>query len=53
SDCRLQLAYMKLDSLVIVHQPRHGEYVPEPCTRDAARLWKLVRKIGLQQNIVL
>ena len=32
SDCRLQLAYMKLESLVIVHQPWRGEYVPGPCT---------------------
>jgi hypothetical protein len=32
SDCRLQLACMKLESLVIVDQLRHGEYVPEPCT---------------------
>jgi hypothetical protein len=23
---------MKLESLVIVDQPRHGEYVPGPCT---------------------
>ncbi len=33
SDCRLQLACMKLESLVIVDQLRYGEYVPEPCTR--------------------
>ena len=32
SDCRLQLACMKLESLVIVHQQWHGEYVPGPCT---------------------
>ena len=32
SDCRLQLACMKLESLVTVDQLRHGEYVPEPCT---------------------
>lgn len=32
SDCRLQLACMKLDSLVIAHQPWRGEYVPGPCT---------------------
>ena len=32
SDCRLQLAYMKLESLVIVGQPYYGEYVPGPCT---------------------
>ena len=32
SDCRLQLACMKLESLVIVDQQRYGEYVPGPCT---------------------
>src|SRR5678815_2164935 len=32
SDCRLQLACMKLESLVIADQLRRGEYVPEPCT---------------------
>ncbi len=32
SDCRLQLAYMKLESLVIADQLCRGEYVPEPCT---------------------
>ncbi len=32
SDCRLQLACMKLESLVIPYQPRWGEYVPGSCT---------------------
>jgi hypothetical protein len=32
SDCRLQLAGMKSESLVIADQPCRGEYVPEPCT---------------------
>ncbi|CAK5273309.1 unnamed protein product, partial [Mycena citricolor] len=32
SDWRLKLASMKLDSLVIAHQPWRGEYVPGPCT---------------------
>ncbi len=32
SDCRLQLAYMKPESLVIAGQPYGGEYVPGPCT---------------------
>ena len=32
SDCRLQLAGMKSESLVIADQQRRGEYVPEPCT---------------------
>jgi hypothetical protein len=32
SDCGLQLARMKLESLVTVNQPRHGEYVLGFCT---------------------
>ncbi len=32
SDCRLQPAGMKSESLVIADQPCRGEYVPEPCT---------------------
>ena len=32
SDCRLQPACMKLESLVIADQLRRGECVPEPCT---------------------
>ena len=32
SDRRLQLAYVKLESLVIAHQQWRGEYVPGPCT---------------------
>ena len=32
SDWRLQLAFMKSESLVIANQQRRGEYVPGPCT---------------------
>ena len=32
SEWSLQPDSMKLDSLVIAHQPRRGEYVPGPCT---------------------
>ena len=32
SDRRLQLACVKLESLVIAGQLHCGEYVPEPCT---------------------
>jgi hypothetical protein len=32
SDCRLQLAYMKMESLVIAGQLHGGESVPGPCT---------------------
>ena len=37
ADCRLQLDGMKLESLVIVDQHRHGEYVPGPCTHRPSR----------------
>ena len=32
SDCRLQFACMKLESLVTPYQTRRGEYVPGSCT---------------------
>jgi hypothetical protein len=32
SDCRLKLAYMKVESLVITGQLYGGEFVPGPCT---------------------
>ena len=32
SDCRLQPAYTKPESLVMAHQLRRREYVPGPCT---------------------
>ena len=32
SDRSLQLDFVKLESLVIAHQPWRGEYVPGPCT---------------------
>ena len=37
SDCRLQLAYMKLESLVTADQLRCGECVPGPCTHRPSR----------------
>src|SRR5438477_12023732 len=37
SDWGLQPAPMKLESLVIVDQLRHGEYVPGPCTHRPSR----------------
>jgi len=37
SDCRLQPACMKLELLVTVGQPNHGEYVPGPCTHRPSR----------------
>ena len=66
SDCRLQLACMKLESLVIAHQQRRGEYVPGPCThrpsshgsrgglKPAAARSRLgqYRRLGLSRNKV-
>ena len=37
SDCGLQLAHMKLESLVNAHQPRRVEYVLGSCTRIASQ----------------
>ena len=37
SDCGLQLAHMKLESLVIVDQLCHGEYVLGSCTHRPSR----------------
>ena len=37
ADRGLQPARVKLESLVIVDQPRHGEYVPGPCTHRPSR----------------
>ena len=48
SDCSLQLDCMKLESLVIVDQPRHGEYVPGPCTHRPSRhgSWGDLKPVG-------
>ena len=37
SDWSLQLDSVKSESLVIVGQPHHGEYVPGPCTHRPSR----------------
>ena len=37
SDCRLQLACMKLELLVTAGQLYCGEYVPGPCTHRPSR----------------
>ena len=42
SDCRLQLACMKPESLVTADQLRCGEYVPGPCTQPPVTSRKLV-----------
>ena len=56
SDWSLQPDSMKLDSLVIAHQPRRGEYVPGPCTHRPSShesrgcLKSVTARIGLGQN---
>ena len=37
ADRSLQLDSVKSESLVIVGQPHHGEYVPGPCTHRPSR----------------
>ena len=56
SDWSLQLDSMKLDSLVIAHQPWRGEYVPGPCTHRPSShesrgcLKSVTGRSGLGQN---
>ena len=53
SDWGLQPDPMKLDSLVIAHQPWRGEYVPGPCTHRPSsheswgRLKSVTARVGL------
>ena len=49
SDCPLQPEGMKLESLVIVDQLRHGEYVPGPCTHRPSRHGSCERPKSVQQ----
>ena len=52
SDCRLQLACMKLESLVIAHQQWRGEYVPGPCThRPSSHESRVDLKSGVKHRI--
>ena len=56
SDRSLQPDSVKLDSLVIAHQPWRGEYVPGPCTHRPSShesrgcLKSVTARIGLGQN---
>ena len=56
SDWSLQPDSMKLDSLVIAHQPWRGEYVPGPCTHRPSsheswgRLKSVTERSGLGRN---
>ena len=49
ADRGLQPAHVKLESLVIVDQPRHGEYVPGPCTHRPSRHGSGERPKSVQQ----
>ena len=51
SDCRLQLDGMKLESLVIVDQLRHGESVPGPCTHRPSRHGSWERPKSVSQPV--
>jgi hypothetical protein len=49
SDCRLQLACMKLESLVTAGQLNGREYVPGPCTHRPSRHLSLLHPKPLAQ----
>ena len=49
SDCRLQLACMKSESLVTAGQLNGGEYVPGPCTHRPSRHLSLRHPKSLAQ----
>src|SRR6202140_1825156 len=49
SDCRLQLACMKSESLVTANQLSGGEYVPGPCTHRPSRHLSLLHPKPLAQ----
>ena len=52
SDCRLKLAYMKLESLVIVDQLCYGEYVPGVCTHRPSNheRWQRLKPLSQPQG---
>ena len=51
SDWSLQLDSMKLESLVIAHQPWRGEYVPGPCTHRPSShgSWIYLKMVALRR----
>jgi hypothetical protein len=53
SDWSLQLDSMKVESLVIAHQPWRGEYVPGPCTHRPSShgSWGCLKMVTLQGAI--
>ena len=52
SDCRLQLACMKLESLVIGNQPCPGEYVLGSCTHRPSHQesWQYQKALGKSRD---
>ena len=52
-DWSLQLDSMKLESLVIAHQPWRGEYVPGPCTHRPSNhgSWGYLKMVTLRGAI--
>ena len=53
SDWSLQLDSMKVESLVIAHQPWRGEYVPGPCTHRPSShgSWGYLKMVTLRGAI--
>ncbi len=53
SDWSLQLDSMKVESLVIAHQPWRGEYVPGPCTHRPSShgSWGCLKMVTLRGAI--
>ena len=51
SDWSLQLDSMKLESLVIAHQPWRGEYVPGPCTHRPSShgSWEYLKSVDRKE----
>ena len=52
SDRSLQLDSVKLESLVIAHQPWRGEYVPGPCTHRPSShgSWERLKSVILSRK---
>ena len=53
SDWSLELDSMKVESLVIAHQPWRGEYVPGPCTHRPSShgSWGYLKMVTLRGAI--
>ncbi len=53
SDRSLQLDFVKLESLVIAHQPWRGEYVPGPCTHRPSShgSWGYLKSVTVRSGL--